>query len=186
MTPVILKARTGRCGYARITTVLLLGAGVAAFATFLYKGADDRDTGMNESLRQHMELEARLLQELGKSRNRSFSDEQVALMKKELSPLKGECVAIECPMGDLQACYLALEINLVFEASGWIVEEFLFAVQRTSGEAVILRVKDESMMDRAKRLSLLFGSVGVPVTTQIDTEQLFNLKILVPAKGPQA
>jgi hypothetical protein len=51
---------------------------------------------------------------------------------------------------------------------------------------VILRVRDESVMDRAERLSLLFASVGIAVTTQMDTEQLFNLKILVPAKGPQA
>jgi hypothetical protein len=186
MNPGIRKTWTGRCGYARITTVLLLGVGVAAFLTFMYKRADDSDTGTSESLLKQMDLEARILQELAKSKNRSLSDEQVTLMKKELSPQKGESVAIECPMGDLQACYLALEINLVFEASGWIVEEFLFAVQRTSGEAVILRVKDESMMDRAERLSLLFGSVGLPVTTQIDTNQLFNLKILVPAKGPQA
>jgi len=186
MIPGTHRTRTGQCGYARITTVLLLGVGVAAFLTFLYKRADDSDTGMSESLRQPMELEARMLQELAKSRHRSFSDEQVALMKRELSPEKGESVAIECPMGDVEACYLALEINLVFEASGWIVEEFLFAVQRTSGQAVILRVKDESMTDRAERLSLLFASVGVPTTTQIDPEQLFNLKILVPAKGPQA
>jgi len=186
MNPGIMKTWTERRGYARVTTLLLLGIGVAAFLTFLYKKADDSDTGMNESLRQHMEPEARMLQELAKSRNRSFSDEQVDLMKQELSQQKGESVAIECPMGDLEACYLALEINLVFEASGWIVEEFLFAVQRTSGEAVILRVNDESMLDRAKHLSLLFASVGVAVTTQIDTEQPFNLKILVPAKGPQA
>jgi len=186
MNPGILKKRTDRCGYARVTTVLLLGVGVAASLTFMHKRADDSDTGMSKFLRQQMEPEARILQELAKSRNRSFSDEQVALMKEELSQQKGESVAIECPMGDLQACYLALEINLVFEASGWIVEEFLFAVQRTSGEALILRVKDESMIDRARRLSLLFGSVGVPATTQMDTEQLFNLKILVPAKGPQA
>ena len=174
MIPDILKTSTGRRGYTRITIVLLLGVGVAAFLTFMYKRADDSETGMRESFRQHMELEERMLQE------------QVALLKKELSPQKGESVAIECPMGDLEACYLALEINLVFEASGWIVEEFLFAAQRTSGEAVILRVRDESMMGRAKRLSRLFASVGVPVTTQIDAEQLFNLKILIPAKGPQA
>jgi hypothetical protein len=186
MNPGILKTSTGRCGYARITIVLLLGVGVAAFLTFMYKRADDSETGVRESFRQHLELEERMLQELAKSRNRSLSDEQVAILKKELSPQKGKSIAIECPMGDLEACYLALEINLIFEASGWIVEEFLFAAQMTSGEAVILRVKDESMMGRAKRLSLLFASVGVPVTTQIDTEQLFNLKILVPAKGPQA
>jgi len=186
MNPGILRTSKGRCGYARITTVLLLGVGVAAFLTFMYKRVDKSQTGTGESFRQHMELEERMLQGLAKSRNRSLSDEQVALMKKELSPQKGESLAIECPMGDLKACYLALEINLVFEASGWIVEEFLFAAQRTSGEAVILRVRDASMMDRAKRLSLLLESVGVPVTTQIDKGQVFNLKILVPAKGPQA
>ena len=186
MNSGILKTSPGRHGYARITIVLLLGVGVAAFLTFMHKRADDSATEMRESFRQYMELEERMLKELAKSGNRFLSDEQIALLKKELSPQKGESVAIECPMGDLEACYLALEINLVFEASGWIVEEFLFAAQRTSGETVILRVKQESMMDRAIHLSLLFASVGVPVTTQIDTEQLFNLKILVPAKGPQA
>jgi hypothetical protein len=186
MIPGILKTLTGRCGYARITTVLLLGIGVTAFLTFMYKKADDSETGSGESSREYMELEERMLQELAKSRNRSLSDEQVALLRKELSPRKGESVAIECPMGDLEACYLALEINLIFEASGWIVEEFLFAARRTSGEALILRVKDESMMGRAKGLAQLFASVGVSATTQIDTEQMFNLKILVPAKGPQA
>ena len=185
LNPGIHKTWKGQCGYARITTVLLLGVGVAAFLAFRYKRVDDSKTGPRGFLREHKGIEERMLQELAKSRNRSFSDEQVALMKRELSPQKGESVAIECPMGDVEACYLALEINLVFEASGWIVEEFLFAVQRTSGEALILRVKDESMTDRAERLSLLFASVGVPTTTQIDPEQLFNLKILVPAKGPQ-
>ena len=186
MNPGIPQTSTGRCGYARVTVVLLLGIGVAAFLTFKYKKAEHSETAMRESVSQYMELEERMLQELAKSKNRSLSDEQVALLKKELSPRKGESIAIECPMGDLEACYLALEINLIFEASGWIVEEFLFAAQRTSGEAVILRVKDESIMGRARDLSRLFASVGIIVKTQIDTDQLFDLKILVPAKGPQA
>jgi hypothetical protein len=77
-------------------------------------------------------------------------------------------------------------MNLIFEASGWIVEEFLFAAQKTYGEVVILRVRDGSIMDRARSLSRLLASVGVSVTTHIDPEQIFDLKILVPDKGPQA
>jgi hypothetical protein len=105
-------------------------------------------------------------------------------LKKELSPLKGERVSIECAMGDLEACYLAIEINMVFEASGWIVEEFLFATQRTPGKAVIIRVKDASMMPRAEHLARLFVSAGLSVTTQIDSEMLFDLRIVVPSEKP--
>jgi len=127
-----------------------------------------------------------MLQELDKSGNRSFSDEQVALLQRELSPQKGESIAIECRLGDVEGCYLALEINLVFEASGWIVEEFLFAAEGTPGETVILLVKDESTMARAERLSRLFSAAGLQVTTKTDSEQSFNLKILVPSKNTQA
>ena len=120
-----------------------------------------------------------------KSKNRSFSDEQVSALKQELSGLKGERIAIECTMGDLKSCYLALELNLVFEASGWIVEEFLFAARATPGKAVILRVRDASVMPRAEDLSRLLVSVGLSVTTEIDREQLFDLKILVPSEDAQ-
>jgi hypothetical protein len=47
---------------------------------------------------------------------------------------------------------------------------------------VILRVKDASMMPRAENLSRLLVSVGLSVTTQIDSQQLFDLKIVVPSQ----
>jgi len=129
-------------------------------------------------------MHQKLLRDLAKSENRFFSDEQVAALKRELSPHKGESVTIECTLGDLECCYLALEINLIFEASGWIVEEFLFAVQRTPGKAVIIRIKDASMTPRAEELARLLTSAGLSVTTQIDSEMSFDLRIVVPSQKP--
>jgi hypothetical protein len=188
MNSRFLNTSAGRRGYAPFATILLLafGVGVAAFLYFSQKRAEDTRAGGPGSLHQQEQIEEKMLQELGKSRNRYFSDEQVALLKRELSPKTGESIAIECQLGDVEGCYLALEINLVFEASGWIVEEFLFAVQHTPGEALIMRVKDESMLPRAERLSRLFRSVGLSVTTQTDGGQLCDLKIVVPSKKAQA
>ena len=89
-------------------------------------------------------------------------------MKRELKKQKGESVAIECPMGDLKACYLAIEINLIFEASGWIVGEFLFAAQPTPGESLIIRVKDESLMAGAEDL----GARGIALEADLDVRRL--------------
>jgi hypothetical protein len=133
---------------------------------------------------ESMGIEQRLMRDLAKSENRSFSHEQVTALKKELSPLKGERISIECTLGDLESCYLALELNLVFEASGWIVEEFLFAAKRTPGKTVFIRVKDASMRPRAEDLAGLLVSVGLSVTTQIDSEMLFDLRIVVPSEKP--
>ena len=177
--------------YAQIVTILLLvvGVGIAAFFYFSHQRDNETTTGSMESI-ESMELdepvgiEQKLMRDLAKSENRSFSDEQVTALKKELSPLKGERVSIECTMGDLESCYLAMEINLVFEASGWIVEEFLFAAQSTPGKAVIIRIKDASMRPRAEDLARLLVSAGLSVTTQIDSEMLFDLRIVVPSEKP--
>ncbi len=186
MTSGFFKTSSGQLSYAQIVTIFLLvvAIGIAAFVYFSHQRDDETTTGSMEFARESMGIEQKLLRDLARSENRTFSDEQVTALKKELSPLKGERVSIECTMGDLESCYLALEINLVFEASGWIVEEFLFAAQSTPGKALILRVKGESMMSRAEDLSRLFVSVGLTVTTQIDSDQLFDLRIVVPSKGP--
>jgi hypothetical protein len=193
MTSGFLKTSSGQMSYAQIVTILLLvvGIGIAAFVYFSYQRDDETTTGSMESIesmefaRESMGIEQKLLRDLAKSENRSFSDEQVTALKEELSPLKGERVSIECAMGDLKSCYLALEINLVFEASGWIVEEFLFAAQSTPGRTVIIRIKDASMRPRAEDLARLLVSAGLSVTTQIDSEMLFDLRIVVPSEGPQ-
>ncbi len=202
MTSGFLKTSSGQMSYAQIVTILLLvvGIGIAAFVYFSYQRDDETTTGSMKSMesiesmksiesmgfaRESMGIEQKLLRDLAKSENRSFSDEQVTALKEELSPLKGERVSIECAMGDLKSCYLALEINLVFEASGWIVEEFLFAAQSTPGRTVIIRIKDASMRPRAEDLARLLVSAGLSVTTQIDSEMLFDLRIVVPSEGPQ-
>jgi hypothetical protein len=193
MTSGFLKTSSGQMSYAQIVTILLLvvGIGIAAFVYFSYQRDDETTTGSMESIesmefaRESMGIEQKLLRDLAKSENRSFSDEQVTALKEELSPLKGERVSIECAMGDLKSCYLALEINLVFEASGWIVEEFLFAAQSTPGRTVIIRIKDASMRPRAEDLARLLVSAGLSVTTQIDSEMLFDLRIVVPSERPQ-
>jgi len=194
MNSRFLKTSDGQMSYAQIVTIFLLvvGVGIAAFFYFSHQRDNETKTGSMESI-ESMEfageqtgIEQKLLRDLAKSENRSFSDEQVTALKKGLSPLKGERVSIECTMGDLESCYLAIEINLVFEASGWIVEEFLFAVQSTPGRTVIIRIKDASMMPRAEDLARLLVSAGLSVTTQIDSEQLFDLRIVVPSEGPQA
>ena len=187
MTSGFLKTSSGQMSYAQIVTILLLvvGIGIAAFVYFSYQRDDETTTGSMESMefaRESMGIEQKLLRDLAKSENRSFSDEQVTALKEELSPLKGERVSIECAMGDLKSCYLALEINLVFEASGWIVEEFLFAAQSTPGRTVIIRIKDASMRPRAEDLARLLVAAGLSVTTQIDSEMLFDLRIVVPSK----
>lgn len=173
---------------AQLVTIVVIGLGLAAavFIYALHKRADDTKGGVAESFRHPIEIEQDLMRGLAKGKNRFFTDEQVALLKKELTPQKGESVAIECPMGDLKACYLAIEINLIFEASGWVVEEFLFAAQPTPGETLILRVRDESLLAKAEDLAQLFRSTGLSVTTQIARSQLFDLKVLVPTEGPQA
>ena len=185
MTSGFLKKSSGQLSYAQIITILLLvvGVGIAAFVYFSHQRDDETTTGSIKSI-ESMGIEQRLLRDLAKSENRSFSDEQVTALKKELSPLKGERVSIECTMGDLESCYLALEINLVFEASSWIVEEFLFAAQSTPGKALIIRIKDASMMPRAENLARLLVSAGLSVTTQIDREMLFDLRIVVPSEKP--
>ena len=182
MNSRLLRTSSGRMSYAQIVTILLLtvGIGIAAFVYFSHQR--DGETEI-ESIGS-MGIEQKLMRDLAKSENRSFSDEQVTALKKELSPLKGERVSIECTMGDLESCYLAIEINLVFEASGWIVEEFLFATQSTPGQAVILRIKDASMRPRADELARLLVSAGLSVTTQIDSEMLFDLRIVVPSEKP--
>ena len=188
MTSGFPRNSSGQMSYTQIVTILLLvvGIGIAAFFFFSHQRDDETTTGSMETLEsiESMGIEQKLLRELAKSENRSFSDEQITTLKKELSPLKGERVSIECTLGDLESCYLALEINLVFEASGWIVEEFLFAVQSTPGKAVIIRVKDASMRPRAEDLARLLISAGLSVTTQIDSEMLFDLRIVVPSEKP--
>lgn len=189
MTSGFLKTSSGQMSYAQIVTILLLvvGIGIAAFVYFSYQRDDEMTTESMESMefaRESMGIEQKLLRDLAKSENRSFSDEQVTALKEELSPLKGERVSIECAMGDLKSCYLALEINLVFEASGWIVEEFLFAAQSTPGRTVIIRIKDASMRPRAEDLARLLVSAGLSVTTRIDSEMLFDLRIVVPSEKP--
>jgi hypothetical protein len=188
MNSRVLKTPAGQCSYAQIVTLFLLalGIGIAALV-YISHQRDERTKGESmESVREQLGIEQRMLKDLAKSKNRHFSNEQVALLKRELSPKRGESIAIECPMGDLKSCYLALEINLVFEASGWIVEEFLFAAQGRPGQSLLLLVREESMVPRAESLSRLFSSVGLAVAIQIDSEQLFDLKILVPVKGPKA
>ena len=174
--------------YAQIVTILLLtvGIGIAAFVYFSHQKDDETEIESIESMESigSMGIEQKLMRDLAKSENRSFSDEQVTALKKELSPLKGERVSIECTMGDLESCYLAIEINLIFEASGWIVEEFLFAAQSTPGRTVIIRIKDASMRPRADDLARLLVSAGLSVTTQIDSEMLFDLRIVVPSEKP--
>lgn len=192
MTSGFLKTSSGQMSYAQIVTILLLvvGIGIAAFVYFSYQRDDETTTESMKSIesmefaRESMGIEQKLLRDLAKSENRSFSDEQVTALKEELSPLKGERVSIECAMGDLKSCYLALEINLVFEASGWIVEEFLFAAQSTPGRTVIIRIKDASMRPRAEDLARLLVSAGLSVTTRIDSEMLFDLRIVVPSEKP--
>jgi len=193
MTTGFLKTTSGQMSYAQIVTIFLLvvGIGAAAFFYFSHQREDETTTGSMESIEsmefagEQMGIEQKLMRDLAKSENRSFSDEEVTALKQELSSLKGERISIECTMGDLESCYLALEINLVFEASGWIVEEFLFATQSTPGKAVIIRIKDASMRPRAEDLARLLTSAGLSVTTQIDSEMLFDLRIVVPSEGPQ-
>jgi|GEM_PF-2906698 len=186
MTSGFLRTSSGQLSYAQIVTLLLLvvGVGVAAFFYFSHQRESETITGSMEFDGQQMGMHQQLLRDLAKSENRSFSDEQVAVLKRELSLLKGESVTIECTLGDLESCYLALEINLVFEASGWIVEEFLFAVQSTPGKAVIIRIRDASMMPRARKLARLLASAGLSVTTQIDSQMSFHLRIIVPSDKP--
>jgi hypothetical protein len=188
MTSSFLKTSTGQCSYAQLVTLflLVLGIGIVAFVYFSNQREGDPRIEPGESLHDQTGIQERLLRDLAKNKNRFFSNEQVTLLKRELSPQKGETIAIECPMGNVKSCYLALEINLVFEASGWIVEEFLFAAQGRPGQSLLLLVKEESMVKRAEDLSRLFSSVGLTATIQIDREQLFDLKVLVPDKGPQA
>ena len=183
-----LKRSAGSSGYARVAVILLLvvGVGTAAVVYFLQQRAVHRRTEVLQSIREPMLIQQKMLQELAKHKNRSISDEDAVGLKRELSADKGERVAIECTMGDLESCYLALEINLIFEASGWIVEEFLFATQATPGQTLILRVRDESMLSRAERLGRLFGSAGLPVKTRIDGNQPFDLKIVIPSKESPA
>ena len=64
------------------------------------------------------------------------------------------------------------------------MEEFLFATQSTPGQAVILRIKDASMRPRAEDLARLLVSTGLSVTTRIDSEMLFDLRIVVPSEKP--
>ncbi|MGW8322866.1 MAG: hypothetical protein ACWGSD_15050, partial [Thermodesulfobacteriota bacterium] len=59
-----------------------------------------------------------------------------------------------------------------------------FATQSTPGKAVIIRVKDASMTPRAEHLASIFASAGLSVTTQIDSEMLFDLRIVVPSEKP--
>ena len=187
MNSRFLDTSAGHCSYAQIVTLFLLFLGVTiAVLVYFSHQRDDKTTAASmQSARKNIGIEERMLRDLAKSKNRFFSDEQVALLKRELSPQKGESIAIECPMDDLKSCYLAMEINLVFEASGWIVEEFLFAAQDRPGQSLLLRVKNESVMPRAESLSRLLSSVGLTVTLQIDSEQLFDLKILVPSTNAQ-
>ena len=187
MTSGFFKTSSGQLSYAQIVTIFLLvvAIGIAAFVYFSHQRDDETTTGSMEFARESMGIEQKLLRDLARSENRTFSDEQATALKKELSPLKGERVSIECTMGDLESCYLAVEINLIFEASGWIVEEFLFAAQSTPGKALIIRIKDASMRPRAENLARLLVSAGLSVTTQIDSEMLFDLRIVVPTKGPQ-
>ena len=188
MTSRFLKSTSGQLSYSQIVTVLLLvvGLGIAAYFHFSRPGDEETLTGLMDPAGNPVGIEQKLLRELAKSENRSFSDDQVAALKKELISHKGERVTIECTMGDLESCYLALEINLVFEASGWIVEEFLFATQRTPGKSVIIRVRDASMMPRADDLARLLTSAGLSVTTQVDSEMSFDLRIIVPSEKPPA
>jgi hypothetical protein len=185
MTSGLLKKSSGQMSYAQIVTIFLLvvAVGIAAFF-YLSHQKDETTKGPMDFAHEQMGIEQKMLRELAKSENRSFSDEQVAALKNELSPLKGERVTIECTMGDLESCYLALEINLVFEASGWMVEEFLFAAQSTPGKAVIIRIKDASMRPRADDLARLLVSAGLSVTTQIDSEMMFALRIVIPSEKP--
>ncbi len=167
--------------------LLVLGIGIAAFMYFSGHGGYRKTAAAPESIWEPTGIEQNLLRELAKSKNRSLSDEQVVALKKALSPRKGDQVAMECTLGDLESCYLGVELNVIFEASGWTVEEFLFAVKSTPGEALILRVKDESVMPKAEFLSRLFRSVGLSVTTQTDSSQMYDLKIIVPSnKAPAA
>jgi len=121
MTSGFFKTSSGQLSYAQIVTIFLLvvAIGIAAFSYFSHQRDDETTTESMEFARESMGIEQKLLRDLARSENRTFSDEQVTALKKELSPLKGERVSIECTMGDLESCYLALEINLVFEASGW-------------------------------------------------------------------
>jgi hypothetical protein len=186
MTSGFRKTSSGQLSYAQIVTIFLLVVGIGAAAFFYFSHQrDDESTRSMEFDGESMGIEQKLMRDLAKSENRSFSDEQVTALKKELSLRKGERVSIECTMGDLESCYLALEINLVFEASGWIVEEFLFAAQSTPGRTVIIRIKDASMRPRAEDLARLFLAAGLSVTTQIDSGMLFDLRIVVPSESPQ-
>ena len=187
MTSSVLKTSAGKCSYGQIVTLflLVLGIGTAALVYIFHQNDEKTSRESREFVRERIGIEERILKDLSKSKNRFFSNEQVALLKRELSPQKGESIAIECPMGDLTSCYLALEINLVFEASGWIVEEFLFAAQGRPGQSLLLLVREASMIPRAESLSRLFSSVGLTSTIQVDSEQLFDLKILVPSKNAQ-
>lgn len=178
----------GRTRYARIVTVslLALGIGAAALAVLWHHRGRTKAPDATESMVERMGIERDLMRQLAESKNRRFSDEQAVALKKELSPRKGERVSIECPMDDLKSCYLALELNLIFEASGWIVEEFLFAARPTTGEALILRAKDEAKTAGAEFLARLFRSAGLSATTEIDGSQLFDLRIVVPSNSPPA
>ncbi len=180
------KPHAGNEGYGRIATILLLalGVGIAVIAYRFYQRQDRETTASTESERHQREIVQELMRGLGKSKNRTFTEEQVTLLKKGLSQHKGERVSIECALDDLQSCYLGLEINMIFEASGWIVEELLLAVHPTPGKAVIFRVKEASMMPRAEELARLFASAGLAVTTQVDGKQAFALRIVVPSNQP--
>ncbi len=178
---------SGRISYPAVVILCLvaLGVGISALLYYSHQRTSRPAVGSMESFGGHPDIEQELLGGLAKRENRTFSDEQVTTLKEALSLQKGERVAIECTMGDLESCYLALEMNLVFEASGWIVEEFLFAVRATPGKKVILRVNQPSVMPRAEEMSRLLRSVGLSVTTQIDSEQTLDLKIVVPSKKAQ-
>jgi len=177
------KPHAGNRGYGRIATILLLALGVGAAVTAyrFYHRQDRETTASTESERYQTDIVQKLMQGLAKDENRTFSDEQVILLKKGLSPHTGERVSIECALDDPKSCYLGLEIDTIFEASGWIVEELLLARRPTPGKAVLFRVKDASVMPRAEDLARLFASAGLPVTTQVDGDQMFDLRIVVPS-----
>jgi hypothetical protein len=186
MDPGSPAASKGKARYARIVTVslLALGIGAAALVVLRHHRGGAKAPAALEAMFDRMGIEQDLMRQLARSKNRHFSDEQALAFKKDLSARKGERVSIECSMDDLKSCCLALELNLIFEASGWIVEEFLFAARPTPGEALILRANDASQTGRAEFLARLFRSAGLSVTTEIDGSQLFDLRIVVPSKGP--
>ena len=183
------NASRGRFSYVQLVPVLLLvlGIGIAAYVYFSHHGSYKKATAAPDSIWEPSQIEENLLRELAKSKNRSLSDEQVVTLKKALAPRKGDHIAMECALGDLESCCFGTELNVIFEASGWTVEEFLLAVKSAPGKALILRLKDKSVMPKAEFLSRLFRSVGLAVTTQMDSSQFYDLKIIVPSnKAPSA